>query len=79
MSQVLRLAQFVEECLTFTPGAWSASGRLTAAFKDWCRDNGVEGSLQDLRERLRLEGCEPGKWKQQRGWWNVGLVESRFR
>lgn len=68
------IAQFFDECVTLTPGAWTASGRLGECFDRWCRENAVEPNHRELKQRLRQEHCEPKPARQGRGWSGVGIV-----
>lgn len=71
------IARFLDECLTLTPGAWTASSRLAESFDQWCRENSVEPNQRDLKLRLRHNGCEPKPTRQGRGWSGVGIVTDR--
>lgn len=71
------IAQFFDECVTLTPGAWTASSRLTDCFDQWCRENAVEPNHRELKQRLRQEHCEPRSTRQGRGWSGVGIVTDR--
>ncbi len=69
-----QIAQFFDECLTLTPGAWTASSRLGETFDQWCRDNAAEPNHWEFKQRLRQQGCEPHRTHAGRGWSGVGIV-----
>ncbi len=71
------LGRFVGECLTFLPEAWTRSSELAGELDRWAKDNGVELTVCELHTRLQLEGCEPSRRQQRRGWCGVGIVSQR--
>lgn len=71
------IAQFCDECLTFTPGAWTASSRLAEILDQWSRENAVQPNHRELKQRLRQKQCEPRSARQGRGWSGVGIVTDR--
>ena len=66
-------ARFVEDCLVVDPEAWIASKRLVAAYREWCRTEGIQYPLgpRSLWDRLRRLGATDKK-RGERGWQGVG-------
>lgn len=72
------LGAFIDECLHFAPGLWTASGRLTNTFNQWRDENGVEHStVSDLYPRLRQAGCMQQKFRGVRGWSGLSIVATQ--
>lgn len=65
--------RFVADCITFLPGAWVASSRITAAAEAWAKENGARLDLRDVHERLRAQGATPDRENKRRGWSGVSL------
>jgi putative DNA primase/helicase len=71
------LANFFEDCLKFTPGAWTPWTEILKAYQEHAEDNGTPEryrvSAKRIQDRLKGKGGIPERRKIGRGWCGVEL------
>ena len=73
------LATFFDDCLRFTPAAWTPWADIWTAYNEHAQENGTPERYRvapkRLQERLRARDCESVKRYTGRGWSGVELKE----
>lgn len=59
------IAEFVAECCVIEDGAWVDRATIFAAWRDWCREQGMEHSGTKARFGKLLSACVPGLGRSQ--------------
>ncbi len=71
------LHNFIEDCLTFHPHAWTAANDLLTAYNEHSEDAGISErfrvSPRRLGDRLKDFGCASARRHEGRGWLGVML------
>lgn len=71
--------RFIDEELAHSPGTWTASHEVHAAYRDWCRVHGIQAESAQMLGR-RLSGLflqrsrKNPAGKNTRGWYQLALV-----
>jgi len=69
----------MEDCLQFTPAAWTAWGDIWTAYNAHCAENGCAEryrvAAKRLQERLRSHDCQSERRYSGRGWSGVEIQE----
>lgn len=73
------LATFLEDCLRFTPAAWTPWGDIWTAYTEHAGENGTTERYRvapkRLQERLRANGCQSERRFAGRGWAGVEVQD----
>lgn len=70
------LGDFLDECCTFEPEAFSSNAELRRAYGDWLAGYGVKDAIgpKEWGERLKRRGLVRDKERGERGYRGVGLT-----